>query len=207
MKDDHSSYRERLLARVRPERRAEADQFLSQYSHNPNEPIFWFFAQVLEEQALTRSEVENQKRRILALTGPDNWKRILLSRAFVPVVLAAFVFGGMAYLNHLNMTTIKKLSERPAEVAAYAKDTLKALEIANDNAANVNAVADILNVPEITAQWRDGKLDVIVPENSVFIQDYKNQFKRITFMGDLRKILGNFQRIRDNRDLEKPTPP
>jgi len=207
MKDDHPSYRDRLIARVRPERRAEADQFLRSYSNNPNEPTFWFIGLLADELASTRSEIEQQKRRISALTGPDNWKRILFSWALVPVLLAAFVLGGVAYLNHLNMTTIRKLSERPAEVAAYAKNSLKALEVANDNAANINAAADLLNVPEVTAQWRDGKLDLIVPQNSVFVQDYKDHFKRITFIGDLRKIFGNSQRIHDNRDKEKPTPP
>ncbi len=207
MKSDHPSYRDRLIARVRPEFRSEADRFLRGYSNNPNEPIFWFFVMLADESASTRAEIEEQKRRISVLTGPDYWHRILFSWVLVPILLAAFVLGGIAYLNHQNMTAIRKLTEHPAEIAAYSGNTLKALQLANDNAANINAAADLLNVPELGAEWKDGKLVVVVPQNSVLVTDFNERFKRITFIGDLRKIFGNSQRIHDNREKEKPASP
>lgn len=207
MKHDHPSYRDRLLAHVLPEFRAEADRFLRNYSNNPDEPVFWFFALLVEEQALTRTEVEKQKWRILALTGPDNWKRIVYSWALVPALIAAFVVGAIAYLNHSNTATIRKLSEHPGEVATYARDTLKALEVANDNAASINAVADLLNVPEARAGLQSGQFVIVVPNNSITVQSQNDREKRITLNGDLRKIIGHLQKVSEDADKRKPTPP
>lgn len=207
MKDDLPSYRDRLLARVRPEFRPEADRFLRSYSDNPNEPTLWFFALLIEEQALTRAEVEKQKWRILALTGPENWKRIVYSWVLVPVLLVAFILGVIVYLNHRNMATIQRLSEHPEEVAAYAKDTLKALEVANDNAASINAVANLLNIPEARAGLRGGQFIIIVPNNSILVESENEQEKRITLNGDFRKIFGHLQRMQDDTNKKKPAPP
>lgn len=211
MKDDLPSYRDRLLARVRPEFRPEAERFLRSYSHNPNEPIFWFFAMLVEEQALTRAEVEKQKWLIHAIADPQTWKRLIVSKLtgwiVVPVVLAAALISSLAYLNHNNTVMIRKLSEHPEEVAAYAKDTLRALEVANDNAASINAIADLLNVPEARAGLWNGQFIIVVPNNSIAVEPYNENQKRITFNGDFRKIFGHFQKVQDDANEKKPTSP
>ena len=194
MKSDLPSYRERLLTQVNPKFRPEADRFLRSYSTDPNEPILWFFAILVEEQALTRTEVEKQKWRIFALTGPDNWKRIVYSWAVVPVLLAVFVIGSIAWLNHLNMTTLRKLSEHPEEVAVYAKDTLRALEVANDNAVSINAIADLLNLPNVRAGLRNNNFVIVVPSNSIKFETLNDHESIITLSGDLRKLTEYLQR-------------
>lgn len=204
---NNTSYRDRLLAHVRPELRAEAARVLCSYSNNPNEPIFWFFALVVEEQAHTRTEVEKQKWRIFALTGPDNWKRIVYSWALVPALIALFVLCTIAFLNHQNTAVIRKLSAHPEEMAAYAKDTLRALEVANDNATSINAVADLLNIPEARAGIQGGKFVIIVPDNSITIQSQNEHEKRIILNGDLRKIFGRLQKASDDADKQRPIAP